>query len=107
MEKVFLNGIISMDLKYVIGSIIISGLFVYYTQTTERQIIVESEDEEEPDRIEYIKEDPSLYTYISTMVIMGGLAVFFTSYDTSNVIQPVEKVPERLREYIRSGPADF
>ena len=84
-----------------------SVLFVYYTQTTERQIIVESDDDDEPDRIEYIKEDPSLYTYVSTVVIMGGLAIFFTSYDTSNVIEPVDKVPVKFREYIRSGPADF
>jgi len=103
-----------MNLKYILISLVISAIFVKFTQKKVKQEIIESEDEEEPDYIQYYTEEPGVYTYISTMVIIGGLTAFFTSIDKSGTgtgtLTPPKvetSVPKIQKEYIRPGPARF
>ena len=107
-----------MNLKYILISLVLSAIFVKFTQKKVKQQIIESDDEEEPDYIEYYTEEPGIYTYISTMVIIGGLTAFFTSIEkpgngngtgsSSGSGTRIETSAPRLqKEYIRPGPARF
>lgn len=96
-----------MNYKIILGSLVIAAVFVKYTQKKEKQVLYESEDEEEPDTIETIIEEPSLTTYITTLSIIGGLAAYFTS-NQENFSTTTKKIrSSKMGEYIRPGPANF
>lgn len=93
--------------KYIAMAIIVSGIFVKYTQKTVRREIIESDDPED-DFNEYIEhiDEPNWTTYITFAFIFGGIVGVLTALPKGS-LSSIQPTKTRDRIEVRSGPASF
>jgi hypothetical protein len=92
--------------KYIAMAIVVSGIFVKYTQKTVRREFIESDDPED-DFNEYIEHivEPNWTTYITFAFIFGGVVGVLTAPPKGTMTMQPVKARDRIE--VRSGPASF